>query len=78
MRAADALKRPTNVSLEANLVVDAKMLGINVSQACERGLRAEVAAARTTAWISENKAAIEASNAYVEAHGLPLATLRQF
>jgi antitoxin CcdA len=30
------------------------------------------------AWIEENREAIEASNAWVERHGLPLAKYRQF
>lgn len=30
------------------------------------------------AWIEENREAIEASNAWVEEHGLPLAKYRQF
>jgi hypothetical protein len=29
-------------------------------------------------WLAENAAAVEASNAYVETHGLPLAGLRLF
>ena len=29
-------------------------------------------------WLEENRAAMDAWNAYVEAHGLPLAAFRQF
>lgn len=72
----DSPKRATNVSLAVDLVEDAKRLGINVSQACQRGLAAEVKAAREAAWKEENRAAIESYNQYVREHGLPLARYR--
>lgn len=71
-------KRPTNVSLDAVLVDDARALGVNVSAACEAGLRQELRAAREAAWREENREAIASSNAYVDAHGVPLARFRQF
>ncbi len=71
-------KRPTNVSLDAGLVAEARSLGLNVSLACEQGLRRNVAEARDRQWQEENRAAIDSSNAYVEAKGLPLARYRQF
>ena len=71
-------KTPTNVSLDASLVAEAKGYAINVSQACEQGLAERVRQARERAFLAENRAAIEASNAYVEEHGLPLAHLRPF
>ena len=71
-------KKATNVSLSAELVEEAKLLGINVSEACQSGLAVEVKKAREAAWQDENRAAIEASNAYVREHGLPLAKYRLF
>ena len=71
-------KKPTNVSLSAELVDEAKRLEINVSEACQSGLAAEVKKAREAAWKEENRDAIEASNEYVRKHGLPLARYRQF
>lgn len=71
-------KRATNVSLRADLIDEAKRLNINVSQACEAGLAAEVKKAREDKWIADNWEAIQSSNAYVEKHGLPLARYRQF
>ncbi len=73
-----APKKPTNVSLSVALVDEAKKLGINVSEACQTGLAAEVKKARETAWQEENRAAIESSNEYVRKHGLPLAKYRLF
>lgn len=71
-------KKPTNVSLSVPLVEEARQFGINVSEACQAGLAAEVKKAREMAWQEENRAAIEASNEYVRKHGLPLAKYRLF
>lgn len=71
-------RRPTNVSLAADLIEEAKSLDINISQACEKGLAAEVKKVREDRWIADNWDAIQSSNAYVEKHGLPLAKYRMF
>jgi antitoxin CcdA len=84
MRMADrpdpkaTLRRATNVSLRADLTEEARRLDINISQACEAGLAAEVKKAREAKWVEENLEAIQSSNDYVEKHGLPLARYRQF
>lgn len=71
-------RKPTNLSLPADLVAEARALGVNLSRACEEGLERSVSEARQAQWLAENRAALESSNAYVEAHGLPLASLRLF
>jgi antitoxin CcdA len=76
--AASPRKRATNVSLDADLLNEAKELGVNISRACDRGLALQIAEERGKRWLKENKAAIESSNAYVERHGLPLARHRRF
>lgn len=76
--ASPSPRRPTNVSLDRALVEEARALGINLSQACEQGIAAQLAKARAERWLAENRAALESSNAWVEQHGLPLAHLRQF
>lgn len=76
--AAQPPRRATNVSLDYDYVAEAKALGINISQACERGLIETVKEARAARWLEENREAIESSNAYVEKHGLPLAKYRLF
>jgi antitoxin CcdA len=73
-----SIKRATTVSLNSDLLEQAKTLGINVSRACERGLAEQIAELRDKHWLEENRAAIESSNAYVEAHGLPLAKHRPY
>lgn len=74
----DSPKRATNVSLAADLVDDAKKFGINISEACQTGLAAEVKKAREAAWKAENREALESWNVYVRDHGLPLAKYRMF
>jgi antitoxin CcdA len=71
-------RRPTNVSLAADLIDEAKQLDINISQACEKGLAVEVKKAREDKWIEENWEAIQFWNRYVEENGLPLAKYRMF
>jgi antitoxin CcdA len=71
-------KRATNVSLDADLLSEAKELGVNISRACDRGLALQIAEERGKRWLEENKAAIESSNDYVERHGVPLARHRRF
>ena len=71
-------RRATNVSLATDLIDDAKRLDINISQACEQGLAAEVKKAREDKWIEENWEAIQFWNDYVEKNGLPLAKYRMF
>ena len=71
-------RRPTNVTLPDALLREARELGINLSQACERGLIAEVAALRRERWIEQNHDAIRAWNEHVKQNGLPLASFRPF
>lgn len=71
-------RRPTNVSLDRALVDEARSMGINLSQACERGISEQVAKTRAKRWMEESREALASSNALVEARSLPLAAKRQF
>lgn len=71
-------RRPTNVTLPEVLLREARDMGINLSQACERGLAAAVAEQRRQRWLAENREAMTAWNDHVAEHGLPLAAFRQF
>lgn len=73
-----SIKRPTNISLDGSLLAEAKALGINLSRAAEQGIAEAVRQKRGEVWLAENGAALDSSNAHVEAHGLPLTHLRQF
>ena len=77
-QASRSQRRPTNVSLDRTLVEEARSVGINLSQACERGIAEQLAKTKRELWVVENRDALSSSNAFVEAHGLPLAGQRRF
>lgn len=72
------LRRPTNVTLPTALVAEARVLGVNVSRACEAGLAAALRSARAERWRAENQAAMESWNTTLERDGIPLARFRAF
>ena len=71
-------KKPTNLSLDKFLLDEARALKVNLSKAAEVGLRQAVGEAKAAAWKRENARAIESSNRWVDAHGLPLNPYRRF
>jgi antitoxin CcdA len=71
-------RRPVNLSIDSALIDEAKALDINVSRACEEGLRERIRAEKGARWLEENRAAIEDWNAYIAEHGLPLDRYRLF
>jgi len=72
------VRKATNVTLPEPLLQQARELGVNLSQACERGLAATVAEARAQQWLETNRAALQAWNEYVDKNGRPLAEFRPF
>ena len=70
--------RATNLSLNSALLEEARTLGINISAAAASGLEQAVALRRAELWLEENRRALESSNEWMEANGLPLADLRLF
>jgi antitoxin CcdA len=76
--ASNPRTKPTNVSLDAALVEEAKSLGVNISKASNRGLEEAVRKVRAERWLEENMAALEASNEWLAANGLPLEKYRLF
>jgi antitoxin CcdA len=71
-------RKPTNLSLDAGLLTEAKALKINLSRAAEDGVRSAVALAKAEQWKAKNADAIRSSNTYVETHGLSLDRYLQF
>ncbi|MFZ5482723.1 MAG: type II toxin-antitoxin system CcdA family antitoxin [Pseudomonadota bacterium] len=63
-------KKATNLSIRADLVEEARALGINLSRTLETALAAEVKKAKEKKWLEENRAAIEAYNREIAEHGL--------
>lgn len=81
MQTAEAKKstrKATNLSLDSDLLKEAKALGINVSRSAEAGIAEAVKLYKQEKWLKENASALASSNSYVEANGLPLARHRQF
>jgi antitoxin CcdA len=75
---ARARKKPVNVSVNADLLAQAKVLGINLSQALEEQLVQEVSVRRAAAWLAANREALEAYNDHVERDGVFSDGLRGF
>ena len=71
-------KKATNLSLDQALLKDARALGVNISQAAEKGLDEAVRKAKGEAWLAENRENFEAWNTWVEKNGLPLEKYRMF
>jgi antitoxin CcdA len=65
-----APKRPTNLSINSDLLAKAKGLKLNLSATLEMALAEQVKKAERDNWLKQNQAAIEASNKLVENHGL--------
>jgi len=63
-------KKAANLSIDAELLKEAKILGINISQFAEEKLAEEVRRRRWEAWRNENRAAIEAYNRHIERDGI--------
>jgi antitoxin CcdA len=71
-------KKATNITLSADVLAEAKALGINISQACDRYLRELVRGERERRWREEHADFIAAYNQTVEREGLPLDEWRTF
>ena len=72
------MKRPTNLTIDAELLDEAKALGINLSSVLEQGLRERVAKARRERWLEENADAIAEHNERVAGRGVFSDRLRRF
>ena len=65
-----AAKKPTNVSVNSDLLVKARSLKLNLSATLEKALAEEVKAAERLQWLKQNKGAIQAANNLAEEKGL--------
>ncbi|MEI8632690.1 type II toxin-antitoxin system CcdA family antitoxin [Vibrio sp. PP-XX7] len=65
-----APKKATNLSLNSELLAEAKRLNINLSATMERALEKEVRRQLKIEWLEQNAEAIEACNELTEKHGL--------
>ena len=75
---AASYKRAANLSINAELLDQAKALDINLSATLERALQAEVRARKREQWLEENREAIAVYNARIARDGLAGDHVRAF
>jgi len=73
-----ALRRPINLTANADLLAKARALNINLSAIFEQALAEALRIEQRRRWLAENQAAIEAYNAQVEERGVFSDGLRSF
>ena len=73
-----APKRATNVSVNTDLLAQARQCGVNLSQTLEDALKTRLAAERRRKWLEDNREAIEDYNKHFEKYGLWSDGLRMF
>lgn len=71
-------KKPTNVSISAELLAEAKALKINLSATLEAALVEEISRQQREQWRAENQSAIAAYNQLVDQDGVFSDGLRGF
>ena len=71
-------RKPANLSLDADLLAEARAMQINISSAAEDGVKRAVASAKAEAWKRENAEAIQDYNRWINENGLPLEKYRTF
>ena len=74
---ASYLKRAANLSVNAELLDQAKALEINLSATFERALEEAVRARKRELWLAENREWIAGYNTWVAEHGVPSPMFRK-
>lgn len=75
---ASVRKRPTNVSISADLLRQARALRVNLSQALEQRLREIVREAKKKRWLEKNREALDDYNRRIEKRGAFSNGVRRF
>lgn len=73
-----APKKSANLSINADLLRQAKQLNINLSQTLEQHLAEIIRQAQRSQWLAENKNALDDYNRRIEKHGTFSDGLRRF
>lgn len=71
-------KRAVNLSIDAELLADARAAGTNMSALLERALENDLKEHRAEKWRQENREAIRNHNRFVRKHGLLSDDWRKF
>ena len=73
-----APKRPINLSVNGDLLAQAKSVGVNLSSVLEHALIAEVKKRKAESWLRDNRDAIKNYNQDILDHGTFSDDLRAF
>jgi antitoxin CcdA len=73
-----SLKKATNLTLNTEVLAEAKKLGINISKACDAFLELLVRQEKERLWKLENAKFISEYNQITDEEGLPLDKWRTF
>mgnify|MGYP000131299654 CR=1 FL=1 len=73
-----SLKKATNLTLNTEVLAEAKKLGINISKACDAFLESLVRQEKERLWKLENAKFISEYNQITDEEGLPLDKWRSF
>lgn len=73
-----APKKPTNVSINTDLLEKARALNINLSATLEQALAEQLRTGQRAQWVRENADAIKNYNQFVESNGTFGANVRKF
>lgn len=73
-----APKKSANLSINSDLLQQAKQLNINLSQTLEQHLTEIIRQAQRSQWLAENKSALDEYNRRIEKHGTFSDGLRRF
>ncbi len=65
----EAPKKPTNLSINSDLLAKTRALNINISATLEQALRNELALVEAKSWANSNKTAIKAYNRFIDENG---------
>ena len=75
---SNAPKKPTNLSLNSDLLEKSRKLKINLSATLEEALKQKLAASEARKWEKKNSAAIKSYNEFVETNGCYGDEFREF
>ena len=75
---SNAPKKATNLSINSDLLRQARELGLNLSSVMEEALEQIIRRRRSQRWLEENRAAIDRYNDHVDEHGVFSDGIRSF
>ena len=74
----NAPKKPTNLTVNSDLLIKAKELKINISSVLEHALADKLKQSQKDEWLNENSESITAYNEHIEQFSVFSDTLRTF